>query len=352
MIREIAGALVDIGRGSTYTDAARRVRMQATFSTSGKPARELKNGQTVAEWMADFVPVVSAPHAQNSWPDVLVLDSVPFWWRGVGDLKTKVPLYSVLAAYGYDASGKNGRLWKLEAYPTQTVAAWSEFFARLPGVPVSIVADEDIAIRGAVIARWGSDFWMERYHSCEYHLHASGSQLLSRSSGTSELSGMFRNALTSKEAWNTFETAVRNTGPLAMQTWVRIHGDQIRRQTERRATIPPVYANGALENSLNRVRTIIGDRAFSFRNRARLNLLLELVRLGLLRADNASDYATSIRAHLIAHQGHPKRSYRDIYDHQSNEEGTNINSLWSPAAQLKIKPGPDQEPVDSISLES
>ena len=112
--------------------------------------------------MADFVPVVAAPYAQSRWPEVLVLDSLPFWWRGVGDIKTKTPLYSILAAYGYDQDGTNSRLWRLEAHPTQTVAAWCEFFSHLPGEPMSIVADEDLAIRGAIVARWGVDFWKER----------------------------------------------------------------------------------------------------------------------------------------------------------------------------------------------
>ena len=352
LIREIAGALVDVGRGSTYTDAARRAHMQAVLNTPGKHVREVKNGQTVAEWMADFVPVVTAPHAQSRWPEVLVLDSVPFWWRGIGEVKTKTPLYSILAAYGYDANGKNGKLWRLEAHPTQTVPAWEEFLARLPGDPVSIIADEDIAIRGAIMAHWGTAFWTDRYHSCEYHLQAGGSEVLNRAGGSSELRTMFHTALASREAWDSFETVVEKSGTLAMKTWVIIHGEQIRRQSLRRGSIPPVYANGALENSLNRVRTMITDRAFSFRNRARLNLLLELIRLGQLRADNAADYATAIRAHLIQYNGHPKRSYREIYDHQNREDGSNENSLWSPAAQLRLHTESDNKSVQTISLES
>ena len=352
LIREIAGALVDVGRGSTYTDAARRAHMQAMVSTPSKLAHGVKNGQTVAEWMADFVPVVAAPHAQDRWPEVLVLDSLPFWWRGVGQIKTKTPLYSVLAAHGYDRDGKDGRLWRMEAHPTQTVAAWCEFFSHLPGEPLSIVADEDLAIRCAIIAQWGADFWKERYHSCEYHLRAGANLVLDRLTDPTELRGMFNGALASKDAWDVFEAAVAASGPLSMKTWVRIHREQISRQTARRDTIPPVYANGALENTLNRVRSIIEDHAFSYRNRARLDLQLELIRLSLLRADNASDYATAIRTHLITHQGHPKRSYREIYDHRNAQDGTKTNSLWSPAAQLRLLTGSDKKPTKPISLES
>jgi hypothetical protein len=122
LIREIAGALVDVGRGTTYTHAARRVRMQATVNTPGKLPRHVKNGQTVAEWVADFAPVVSAPHAPTMWPKVLVLDSTMFWWHATGENNRKTPLYSILAAYGYDENGRNGRLWRLEAHPTRMQA--------------------------------------------------------------------------------------------------------------------------------------------------------------------------------------------------------------------------------------
>src|SRR5680860_84916 len=55
------GALVDIGRGQTYTDAAKRVRARGNIGKTGE-RREVVNGQTVADCMADFVPVVAARH--------------------------------------------------------------------------------------------------------------------------------------------------------------------------------------------------------------------------------------------------------------------------------------------------
>lgn len=176
--------------------------------------------------------------------------------------------------------------------------------------------------------------------------------MLERLADATELRGMFHDALTSKIAWDAFETAVKASGQLSIQTWVQIHREQIQRQTARRETIPPVYANGALENTLSRVRAIIEDRSFSYRNRARLDLQLELIRLSLLRADNATDYASAIRTHLITHQGHPKRSYREIYDHENTKDGTKTNSLWSPAAQLRLQTGSDKKLANPISLDS
>ena len=36
LVREIAGALVDVGRGQTYTDAAKRVRARANIGKTSK----------------------------------------------------------------------------------------------------------------------------------------------------------------------------------------------------------------------------------------------------------------------------------------------------------------------------
>lgn len=58
MIGEIAGALVNLGSRSRRTDAAERVRAQAIYGKTVQ-CHELINGQTVADWIRDFVPVVS-----------------------------------------------------------------------------------------------------------------------------------------------------------------------------------------------------------------------------------------------------------------------------------------------------
>jgi hypothetical protein len=67
LIREIANALIEVGHGATYTDVAKRVRMRANV---GKTAsiRGVSKGQTVADWMTDFVPIVAASHQEAEWP--------------------------------------------------------------------------------------------------------------------------------------------------------------------------------------------------------------------------------------------------------------------------------------------
>jgi len=68
---------------------------------------------------------------------------------------TNTQLFTVMAAYGYDAVGLNGKVWKLWASPTDDAVAWAEFLDLLPGRPLSVVCDRDLAIIGRGPAHWG-----------------------------------------------------------------------------------------------------------------------------------------------------------------------------------------------------
>lgn len=338
LVREIAGALVDVGRGQTYTDAAKRVRARANVGKTGQ-LREVVNGQTVSEWLADFVPVVAERYRPREWPAVLVLDSISFRWTDhlTGDSRS---LYSILAAYGYDKAGKNGRLWKLEASPAEDAEAWAEFLRSLPGKPESIVSDQGPAIIAGINIRWGEWAAQHLVHYCEHHLSERGKATFTsdKLKPDDPARRLFRQALQSSEQWDAFEEEVKSRPQLIMTNrWVTTNGIHIRAQAHGRSRIPPVYSNGAVEQPLRDLRQNLQSRAFAFRNRARLNQLLELMRLANQRVDNAADYATDIRAHLDEHNGHPPRTYRAIYDTKTDESGTVLlNSLWSEPAQLAM----------------
>ncbi|MET4780549.1 hypothetical protein [Glaciihabitans sp. UYNi722] len=99
-----------------------------------------------------------------------------------------------------------------------------------------------------------------------------------------------------------------------------------------------MYSNSAVEQPLRELRLMLRPRAFVFRNRARLNQLLALIRQAYLRVDNVADYATDIRAYLDLHHGHPVRTYRQAYDARTNEAGnTLLASLWSAEAQISMR---------------
>lgn len=339
LVREIAGALVDLGRGQTYTDAAKRVRARANIGKTSAP-RDVINGQTVAEWMADFVPAIASRHNPTEWPAVLVLDSLPFYWTDPLTKKS-LALYCILAAFGYDKDGSNGRLWKLEAAPSSDGLAWAEFLGSLPGKPESIVCDQDNAIRSGIDIHWGEWATVNLVHHCEFHLTqrvraAFDSDKLAANDPAREV---FRGALKSRERWDEFEAEVRSRSHLVMTNrWLDRNETWMRGQTQGRSKIPPVYSNSAVEQPLRELKAVLRPRAFMFRNRARLNQLLSLIRMAYLRVDNATDYATDIRAYLDAHHGRPHRTYREAYDPTANAAGEILlASLWAEEAQLSMR---------------
>ena len=335
LVREIAGALVDLDRGSTYTDAAKRVRALANLGKTAK-FRDVINGQTVAEWMSDFVPVVSARFAPTEWPPVLVIDSSSFRWTDPvsGD---NLQLYTLFAAYGYDRDGKNGRLWKMEVGPAGDSRAWAEFLDSLPGKPESIVCDQDRAILGGIEIQWGQWAATNLVHHCEHHLaeRAKAAFNSDKLQPRDLIRELFRGALQSREQWDAFEAEVHSRPELMMTTgWLNKNAVLLRGQITGRDRIPPVYSNSAVEQPLREFTKTLRPRTFAFRNRIRLNNLLALMRLAYLRVDSVAGYSIDIRTYIDAHNGHPQRTYRESYDPKFDSAGTSrLNSLWSAQAQ-------------------
>lgn len=109
-----------------------------------------------------------------------------------------------------------------------------------------------------------------------------------------------------------FEVAVRERpGLRSSGPWLDRWGSMLRVQAGRRADRPPVYANGAVESSaLAQVRNVMEPRMCAYKNRARTNRMLELVRLSMLCADDAAAYTAAIRARLTFHHGHPALRFR------------------------------------------
>ena len=137
------------------------------------------------------------------------------------------------------------------------------------------------------------------------------------------------------ERWAEFEAEVRSRPELRLTNrWVASNAVRLRDQIQGRSQIPPVYSNSRVEQVLREFNADLRPRAFAFRNRARLNHLLTLMRLATLRVDNPTDYASEIRAHLEATGGHPLRTYRETYDPRSEEQ---FSSLWSLPAQSAMR---------------
>ncbi len=226
------------------------------------------------------------------------------------------------ASSGVDVDGEHlrdlrGRLWKLAAGPRDTAVDWEEFLASLPGRPELVVCDRDLAIIAGVGRRWGKGKAGVPIHLCEHHLFERGLAQL-RADGVSygePTRELLADAFTSREGWDAFDAAVTADPALANSArWVKFWRKDMRVQTGRRASIPAHYANGAVEHPIAVVREVLERRAWCFRNRARMDLLLQLVVLRIRRLDDERVYAADIHQFLLDNAGRPARAYRGIYD--------------------------------------
>jgi hypothetical protein len=327
LVREVAATLVAVGRGATYTDAARRVRGSARpyAGTRRKPST-VESGQTVANWLADFGPAVIDRRAEEEWPECLVLDSTEFIYT---DPRTGVrsQLFAILAAWGYTDDGQ-ARLWKLAASPRDDGPAWQAFLASLPGRPRSVVCDRDYAIVGAVQQHWGKGATGVPIHLCEHHLYAKGREALRRDGAHRfghDLGTLLAEAFATPEGWAAFASAADPATYPHTAKWARHWDARMRRQTARRHTLPAHYATGAVEDAIATVRQHIERRAWCFRNLARMNLLLGLMRLAINHHDDTSRYAAAIKAHLLLHGGQPPHRHKTLYD--ATVGGSRVSTL-------------------------
>lgn len=330
-VREIAEALRLVAAGASYTAAARRVRGRY-WGAGGKGTRKatsVEGGQTVAEWLHQFGPVVTAPHAETSWPECVVLDGTEFV-HADPRTGTASQMFAVMGGWGYPVGDSRGWLWALSAYPTDQAGDWADFLAQLPGRPSSVVCDNDLAVIGGVQRHFGRGVNAVPIHRCEHHLWTNAMKALRRdgdgSFGT-PLAIALRGAFHSASEWDTFARAVNVIGGPETRKWANHWDKRMRVQTARRASLPAHYSTGALEPRIELVRRVLESRAWTFRNRERLNLLLQLVRLHVNGHDDTTRWTALIRAHLDANAGTATHSRRLADPVTYDVNGDRVHSL-------------------------
>ena len=309
LVKEVASALIDIGNGASYTEAAERVRAQAWGAKRKwhRGSNTVVDGGLVAEWLQQFGPVVAAEHQETAWPKTLVLDSTEFWhkdsWTGV-----RQQLFCVLFAYGYPGDGTKPRMWKIAAAPRDTAAAWAEFLDALPGVPEVVVCDDDKAIAGGVRQKWGGAV---RLHLCEHHLYmrARGAMKEDGIEGDHPIHALLNDAFRGPGQWEAFEAVAHALAAPHLVKWLDDKTPRLAEQLAHRGETT-VYSNGAIEAPIQTVREAIERRAWCFRNRQRMDLLLELMRLRLNKVHSVEAYMAAIRRHIEETDGHPANARR------------------------------------------
>ena len=224
----VAGALVAVGRGVSYSLASQRARVAA--------GRNLMNGDgaggLVAEWVDVWAPVVIAALAETAQPETLVLDGTDFNWtnRRTGTRRRE---FAVQIAYGYTADGVR-RVWGVRAAPTAQAEDYAALLhdLHLPAPPRSIVIDDDKAIQAALRQVWPPGTAdAPVVFLCEHHLRERVIAVLRKDdahAGKGRWMRRLDTAFRRDEGWEEFSEVAAELGATA--DWVRTNGPAVAAQ--------------------------------------------------------------------------------------------------------------------------
>lgn len=331
-VKDIASALVAVGKGTTYRQAASRVRNRSGrlwTSPLGHPVAS-PHASIVCDWVEVYGPVVTAGHGPSSWPEVVVLDALPFrlpdFYPNGAPKRAGRQHFSVLAALGYEEG--ESRLWSWQAHAAHTALAWKDVLESLPGSPDHVVADADTAIAKAVRSVWPqAQLW-----GCQWHNRQRIKRLLvrqglytkkgSKPSDRREkrftpLALAAAGAAHHPKAWDRFTAEARRYANPEVLRWIARNGPTITTEFATRPDHVPGSA-GALEGHLQWLRDKLEHRSHAFRNQERTNRLLALMASHRWKRANENTYATSIRAELGVEGGFASSHQRLINDRKSD----------------------------------
>ncbi len=224
----------------------------------------------------------------------------------------------MLGVVGYENAESPGRLWRLAARPGDGEADWSSVFSELPGAPEIIVSDGAWGARNAALARWPTI----HSYGCAWHREERARKRLAQAGHVGNTTPLARlllrrtaagrvpcDVFTDPWAYLTFRRVLRTeieaTG-VAELVMLESSLDGEREQIWRELSEPhKPLSTGGVEEKLDQVQRILGDRARLFGNLPRLNHLLRLVQLHLSRLDDPADYARILRENHLAYAGNP-----------------------------------------------
>jgi hypothetical protein len=322
--RGVAEALVAVGAGSTYRDAALVARERAKRLRVG-PGGELRfsrHGSLVMDWVEVFAPVVFEAYRPTAWPATgsLLLDDLPFRVRNPETGRTRIA-FRIFAAMGYERG--RAKLWRLEAFTSKSQPDWEAFLGALSGAPPRVVCDNDHGPTNAVGARFPD----AELYLCEWHLRHALERLMGKlrteepqhQEAIDELLGDVEAAFTGPSFWAPFLDRCHAAGIPRLSEWLnttgRIVEDQFNRRgprASRPADMP--LSTSPLDGFINPIRAAIGPRAYGLKNRQRTNRMLMLMQLHANHHDDVHAYTHLIREWLQGNQGRPGVDRRAVAD--------------------------------------
>lgn len=185
--RVIAAALMAVGAGDSYANAARTARTSARRAKSWpaasrkKPHRRGANGTLAGDWVGAFTPAVTGPVFDGeTWPDVVALDELTFGttYAVTGSRRRKQKTqWVVFGAYGHPRSG-TGQLFRLRVSGRLDANAAAAWLTSIPGRPKYVIADGSKMWPKAIAVAWPPGVDVETGElletptllPCQYHL--------------------------------------------------------------------------------------------------------------------------------------------------------------------------------------
>lgn len=322
--RGVAEALVMVGAGATYRDAAlvARERAKRLRSDPGGEPRLSRHGSLVMDWVEVFAPVVFEPYRPRAWPasGSLLLDDLPFRVRDPDSGRHRIA-FRVFAAMGYDRG--RPRLWRLEAFTSKSQPDWEAFLGALDGAPPRVVCDNDGGLTNAVRARFPD----AELHLCEWHLRHALERLMGKlrteepehREAIDELLADTEAAFTGPSFWTPFTERCHAAGVPRLSEWLNTTGRIVAEQFGRRGPRASRPADTPLTTSpldgfINPIRAAIQPRAYGLKNRERTNRMLTLMQLHANRHDDVNAYVRHLRGCLEANAGRPDVTRRAVVD--------------------------------------
>jgi hypothetical protein len=173
--------------GGSYRHASQQARIRAQAFQQGPNGTLIasRDGRLAADWVSQYAPILAEEFLPTVWPEVLVLDHLPFHLRARAGGQPKQSGrvgFHVFAALSYGdgtvAEAKRHRrtpmLWRLGAFKAVSQASWEDFFAQLPGNPVYVVCDRQSGMLNALAKVWPAT----RVYPCTQHLRMNVEEIL------------------------------------------------------------------------------------------------------------------------------------------------------------------------------
>jgi hypothetical protein len=292
-VGEVAAALVRVGQGMTYSEAARRAKIRTRRGST-------PTAQLVGNWVEVFGPIVTAARAETVWPETLVVDSKELHANKPGGGTGAV--FTLLGVFGYETGQKKGRLLALKAVPgSATARKWAGLLGSVPGQPTMVITDRDLGAIKAVTEVFPDTV----IRLCRWHLRRGLTNAVRIASGglnTHPLRIAAETATDDLFEWNAFKTTAALYPHPAVVTFINTYDNHLDDELVGGigVALPDHWANGAVEQALFQVGETLEPRAFPLRNAERTNRLLELFRFQQNRWDDEGAYSEAIREYVTA----------------------------------------------------